>query len=94
MLNLANPNHRDCLKCLLFINLENYKKITKKPPEAFDRSMEETKALFRNEAVNKGIFKWSPQWQMPDSGTIVFDFVYLPAQGAPAEADCLTDDQF
>lgn len=57
-LNLANVNHREVVKCLLFINKQNFEKIAK--TEAFDRSALGTKSCFRNEKINKGVIKWTP----------------------------------
>lgn len=62
--------------------------------EAFDRSPTGTKSCFRNETLNKGAFKWTPQWQIPESGTFEFDFVYMPPGEAPSESEGLSDQQF
>lgn len=76
LLNLANPVHREIAKCLLFINKQNFDKISK--GEYFDRSSYGTKSCFRNESINKGNFKWTSAFVLPVEGTFEFDFVYLP----------------
>ena len=74
-LNLGVPEQRDVAKIIMILNRQVYNKIV--AGELKDRSQKGNKSYIRNEKLSGGHFTWTPDFQLPEMGTLEFDFVYL-----------------
>lgn len=75
LLNLGNPVERDIAVSLIVISKEACKKIT--AGERLDKSQRGNKHCFRNEKLNSQSFIINNEWELPESGTLEFDFVHI-----------------
>ena len=84
MLNLAIQEQREVAKCILLLNKQVFTRIS--AGELCDRSQKGNKSYLRNERYSGGAFTWTPEYVLPQSGYLEFDFVYLaPIRPSPVE---------